>query len=196
MNGETETEADLFTEDVVLMFHSRSRDAAPGRGAGEQIADGLEPAYAALAAIADWRKLLSNFADSPFTLDGLRWRSVEHCFQAHKFRELAPDYFRSFALDSGSELANSLGASVKKAGGRRAHPLDAAARAEWEGRKFIVQERALFAKFSQRAEHRAALLATRDAKLTHRPARSPRAIVEIGLMRVRKRLARGESPRG
>lgn len=176
------------------MFHSRSRDAPPGRGAGERLEPPLGPDdFRELAAIADWRRLLSNFAESPFTLDGLRWLSVEHCFQAHKFRTVAPSYFRSFALDSGSELSRTLGAAVKRAGGRRGHPLDGAARARWEQEKHALQERALAEKYSQSATHRAALLATGRAKLTHKPARSPQTIIERGLMRVRQRLQRGRA---
>ncbi len=180
---------ELYSESAVFMFHSRSRDAPPGRGAGERIEPPLSPAdFAELSGIPNWRRLLSNFAESPFTLEGLRWLSVEHCFQAHKFREVSPAYFFSFTLDSRSELSRSLGAAVKRAGGRRAHPLDGAARAAWERAKYPVQERALLAKYEQCAKHRRALLATGAAKLTHKPARSPKTIVELGLMRVRQRL--------
>ena len=174
------------------MFHSRSADSPPGHGAEEQIPAALEPAYAPLATIPHWRRLLSNFADAPFALDGLRWRSVEHCFQATKFRGVDPAYYRSFALDSGSELSQVLGPPVKSAGGRRARPLDGAARAAWEQLKHDVAERAIEAKFTAHALHRQALLATRLAKLTHKPARARHVIVELGLMRVRARLRAAE----
>jgi len=177
----------LYSETIVLMFHSRSSDAQPGHGASEQLAPEAAP-LTELAGIPHWRRLLSNFAVSPFSLHGLRWHSVEHCFQATKFRTVDPAYYRSFSLDSVSELATSQGAPVKRAGGRRARPLDSAAREAWEKCKYTVLEEALEAKFRAHALHRRALLATRDAKLTHRPARSRHVIVEIGLMRVRKRM--------
>lgn len=78
---------------------------------------------------------------SAFDLDGYRWLSVEHCFQAHKFKTLAPAYFESF-----------------------------------------VQARALLAKYTQNAAHRAALLATGEA-------------IEHGLMRVRHQLANNPDAR-
>jgi hypothetical protein len=87
----------LFTEDVVLMYYSKSRDAKPGKGTGEQriiIHESGTFKYGdleALAQIPDGRKRLSNFDESsPFLLDGCRWRSVEHFFQSRKFIQKAP----------------------------------------------------------------------------------------------------------
>ncbi|MGB1277221.1 MAG: hypothetical protein ACPG77_15865, partial [Nannocystaceae bacterium] len=106
----------LYREQVVLMFHSRSSDAPPGRGASESVApEAVAPME--LTNIPHWRRLLSNFAVSPFGLHGLRWHSVEHCFQATKFRTVDPAYYHSFCLDSGTELSTSEGAPVKRAGG-------------------------------------------------------------------------------
>ena len=175
---------DPFTEDAVLMFHSRSKDVAPGEGVGEL--NGLPSgSFATLAAIADWRQLLSNFAPAPFDLDGLRWPSVEHFFQASKFSAVDPAYYRSFFLDSGSALSKSDGAAAKSAGGRRGRPMTPAQIADWESRKLAVMRRALEAKYRQNEAHRAALLATWPAKLTHRPLRASHTQVEHGLMDVR-----------
>lgn len=172
------------------MYHSRSADAPPGLGASEtwstNATAGVDREF--LQATSHWRRMLSNFADTPFLLDDLRWRSVEHYFQAHKFLAIDPAYFHSFTLDSGSQLGQALGAPVKRAGGKRVHPLDGPARAAWEATKYAVQERALRAKFQQHETHRAVLLATGWAKLTHRPARARHVVVELGLMRVRQRL--------
>lgn len=185
--------AALWSEDAVFQYHSRSRDVPPGKGAGESLRVPAET-FAALARHANWRQKLSNFADSPLLLDGLTWRSVEHAFQAAKFREVAPAYYRSFAIESGSALAAALGPAVKSAGGRKGHPLSEAQRAEWELRKHDVMRRALLAKFSQNEEHRAILLATGTAKLTHQPARSPVARVEVELMEVRATLRAQAGP--
>ncbi len=179
------TAMDLFTEDAVLMFHSRSKDAAPGEGVGE-LTRLPHDAFAELGAIANWRQLLSNFAVAPFDLDGLRWPSVEHFFQASKFSAVDPAYYRSFSLDSGSALSKSDGAAAKSAGGRRGRPMSPAQIADWESRKFAVMRRALEAKYRQNEAHRAALLATWPAKLTHRPLRASHTQVEHGLMDVRR----------
>lgn len=174
----------LCDEETVLMFHSRSRDAAPGRGTGESLGPGAA-VFARLTTIPDWRRALSNFATSPFELDGFRWATVEHCFQANKFVAVAPEHYRQFALDSGSALAKGTGVDARRAGGRHGHPLSAVERLGWEARKFEVMQRALLAKYEQNPEYRNVLLATANATLTHKPARARYAQVEYGLMSVR-----------
>ncbi len=181
---------DLYTEDAVFLFHSRSKDAPPGVGVGELLT-GPAARFATLAATRNWRQLLSNFAPAPFTLDGLRWATVEHCFQATKFRDVDPAYYRSFSLDSGSELSRADGAAARSAGGRRGRPMTPPQIADWELRKRDVMRRALAAKFAENELHRAALLATGDAKLTHRPLRSAHTQVEVPLMEVRAALRAG-----
>lgn len=175
---------DFYSEDAVFMFHSRSKDTAPGEGVGE-LTRLPEGTFGALATHPNWRQLLSNFAPAPFELDGLRWASVEHCFQGSKFSAVDPAYYRGFALDSGSELSRADGAAAKGAGGRRGRPMTPAQIADWEVRKHRLMRRALEAKYRQNAEHRAVLLATWPAKLTHRPLRSKHTQVEHGLMEVR-----------
>src|SRR5262245_40106578 len=125
---------ELFTEDAVFLFHSRSADAPPGQGVGESL---RLPAstFAELAAVPHWSKVLSNFAPANFSLDSLTWRSVEHFFQASKYVRVAPDYYRSFSLDSGSALAQGDGADAKRAGGRKGRPLDPATLAWWDAAK-------------------------------------------------------------
>ncbi len=182
---------ELYSEDAVFMFHSRSKDVAPGAGVDESSRLPAE-AFAALAARPGWRQLLSNFAPAPFALDGLRWQSVEHCFQGSKFSAVDPAYYRSFSLDGGSALGRADGAAAKSAGGRRGRPMTPAQIADWEARKHGVMRRALEAKYRQNDEHRAVLLATWPAKLTHRPLRSKHTQVEHSLMEVR-RLLRAEA---
>jgi predicted NAD-dependent protein-ADP-ribosyltransferase YbiA (DUF1768 family) len=174
----------LYTEDVVFMFHSRSKDARPGAGVGEQCAL-PEETFAELAVIPQWRQSLSNFALAPFTLNGLRWNSVEHCFQGSKFVEVDPEYYRSFSLDSGSALSGSDGAAARSAGGRKSRPMTHEQIADWELRKRAVMHRSLEAKYRENELHRRVLLATWPAKLTHRPLRAAHTQIEISLMEVR-----------
>ncbi|APR86492.1 Hypothetical protein A7982_11841 [Minicystis rosea] len=178
---------DLFTGEAVFLFHSRSKDAPPGRGVGEEI-HVPDETYSELARHRDWRRKLSNFAESPFTMDGLTWRSVEHAFQAAKFMTVDPGYYRSFSIESGSALGAALGAEVRSAGGKRGRPLGPADLAHWEKVKHDVMARALYAKFSQNEASRIILLATGLAKLTHRPLRAAHTQVEMGMMDVRRRL--------
>jgi hypothetical protein len=177
----------LFTQDAVFLYHSRSKDTPPGEGVGEELH--VPPAtFAELAGTPDWRRKLSNFADSPFLLDGLTWGSVEHFFQASKFVTLDPAYHRLFSVESGSPIGLAHGAEIKSAGGKKGRPLGAEDRARWELLKHDVMRRALLARFTQSAESRAILLATGLAKLTHRPLRSAHTQVEVELMEVRARL--------
>ena len=181
----------LFQEGVVLMFHSRSKDAPPGQGVGESLGALPASAFAALAATRDWRQKLSNFAPAPFDLDGLRWPSVEHFFQAAKFAHLDEAYWRSFAV--GGVVGDKDGAAAKSAGGRKGRPLTDGQRAAWETRKHEVMKRALTAKYTQNEEHRAILLCTWPAQLTHRPLRARHTQIETGLMEVRAALAAASS---
>jgi ribA/ribD-fused uncharacterized protein len=183
--GEDQPTMDLFSEDAVFMFHARSKDVAPGDGVGELM---RLPAssFGALASVANWRQMLSNFAPAPFELDGLRWPTVEHFFQGSKFSAVDADYYRSFSLDSASALSKGDGAEAKRAGGRRGRPMTPQQIADWESRKYAVMRRALEAKYRQNDAHRAALLATWPAKLTHRPLRASHTQVEHGLMDVRR----------
>ena len=177
----------LYTDDAVFMFHSRSKDAAPGHGVGESIRVPAEQ-FQELATITDWRKLLSNFAESPFVLDELTWLSVEHVFQASKFRTIAPAYYRSFAVESGSERGRTLGGQIKSAGGRKGLPLGPEDLERWDREKRDVMRRALTAKYAQHEPSRRVLRATQMAKLTHRPLRASYTSVEIELMEVRNDL--------
>lgn len=175
---------DVYTEDAVFMFHSRSKHVAPGQGVGELLRLPAE-SFAELAGFADWRQKLSNFAPAPFEQGGLRWATVEHLFQGTKFATVDVDYYRSFALDSGSALATADGAAARHAGGRRGRPMTPEQIADWESRKHAVMRGALEAKYRQNPEHRAILLATWPAKLTHRPLRAAHTQVEHALMEVR-----------
>lgn len=185
----------LFAGDAVIQFHSRSKDAPPGEGVGEQLGSLAPAAFAALRAHPGWRQMLSNFAVAPFVLDGLRWRTVEHCFQGSKFKDADAAYYRSFSLDGPGPLGMADGAAAKSAGGRKGRPMTPSQIAWWEEHKRAVMRRALEAKYRQNEEHRAVLLLTWPAKLTHRPLRSKHTQVEHGLMEVRA-LLREEAMRG
>jgi len=193
------TTSDALTA-TTFMYFSKSKDVAPGTGASEYITkeDQQSNKYDNLKAIPDWRKSLSNFYSRPlvtgsnhqalFKLDGKEWYSVEHYFQGSKFKDIAPTYYASFTMDSSKPLSVSSGEVAKKAGGKKGHPLTQQQRGTWEKTKHEFMENALFAKYSQNEDLKQLLLLTKDAVLTHRPSRSPRAIIEHELMRVRTKL--------
>jgi ribA/ribD-fused uncharacterized protein len=96
---------------------------------------------------------LSNFAASPFQVDFVQFKTVEHYFQHAK------------AVDAGDAVVASRIAAAAlaakpasaKALGRRVKGLDVA---KWNARRIDVMRTALRAKFSQHAPSRAALLET------------------------------------
>jgi predicted NAD-dependent protein-ADP-ribosyltransferase YbiA (DUF1768 family) len=171
----------------------------PGKGAGEVLSASEVGTYKELAHIPDWRRKLSNFWPTPFTLDGHKWQSVEHYYQGSKYKRGNPEFYLQFSLDSGSALSKDP-AMAKGAGGKsgkylkeRIRPLDKYGKNMTVDADFFSKrsskemEAAQYAKFTQNADLKELLLATKKAKLQHFSRGSP-PIVFYDLMRVRQRL--------
>lgn len=94
----------------------------------------------------------SNFAPYPITLDGERWPTSEHYFQAQKFEDKT--YRAKIRKANSPMLAARLGRDRKQK-----------LRRDWESVKVEAMRQALLAKFTQHPELRALLLSTGDAKL-------------------------------
>lgn len=94
----------------------------------------------------------SNFSKHGFWVDGVRWRTVEHYFQAQKFHD---DELRNTMRNviSPMEAANM--------GRDRRHPL----REDWESVKDDVMRFAVLEKFKQNDNAREVLLATGNRQL-------------------------------
>lgn len=133
----TPEDGNLFTDDIVFMFYSKSADKNPGKGNGETIPAEKIIEFNELAKMKNWRKTLSNFYMKPkrdgevqhlFELDGLKWSSVEHYYHANKFKKNNPEYYRLFSIDSGSHIIDdpkkALGAGGKtgKIAGKKFRP--------------------------------------------------------------------------
>mgnify|MGYP001028942802 CR=1 FL=1 len=95
---------------------------------------------------------LSNFHPAPIHLDGQRWPTTEHYFQAAKFP--GTPHAELIRLAATPDRAKQLG-------GDRAAPL----RADWLAVRDEVMRTALRAKFTQHEQLRALLLDTADAQL-------------------------------
>ncbi len=100
----------------------------------------------------------SNFAPSPIELDGLRWPTVEHYFQAQKFA--GTPHVEAIRLAPSPTIAARMGRS-------RARPL----RSDWDLVKDEIMLRAVRAKFAQHADLATLLLSTRDALIVERSRR-------------------------
>jgi predicted NAD-dependent protein-ADP-ribosyltransferase YbiA (DUF1768 family)/DNA-directed RNA polymerase subunit M/transcription elongation factor TFIIS len=155
----------------VFQIFAGSADAAPGKGAGETL---VSPAatYKELRAIPHWRRILSNFAVTPFQWKGRQWKTLEHAFQAAKFETIDPELFRSFSLNSGSALSRGSGEDARSE--RKAIIFTAEQKAAWDARMPALQKELWEAKFSQNADARKVLLLTGDAQLWHAAPRTPK----------------------
>ncbi|HEV2691846.1 MAG TPA: NADAR family protein [Verrucomicrobiae bacterium] len=94
----------------------------------------------------------SNFSPHPFELNGRRWLTSEHYFQAQKF--IGTEHEELIRLAASPMTAAKMGRD-------RARPL----RKDWEIVKDDVMREALRAKFAQHPALRQELLDTQDAKL-------------------------------
>jgi predicted NAD-dependent protein-ADP-ribosyltransferase YbiA (DUF1768 family) len=143
--------------------------------------------------IAVWSKspdpavrLISNFAATPFELDGMIYQSVESFWQSLKFESDA-ERLRIALVD----------------GPRAKHEGEKRPQAEtflYDGRRILVgtwqhwelMERACWAKFDQNPDAREALLGTSERPLVHRMRRDSRTIPGVIMadiwMRIRDRL--------
>ncbi len=93
----------------------------------------------------------SNFSGHPIELDGERWSTTEHYFQAQKFADPV----------SQQRIRDAKGPGNAARLGRRLPGL----RPDWEEVKEDVMLRAIRAKFTQHRQLRRLLLSTGDAEL-------------------------------
>ena len=164
----------LYDENIVFVFYDKSSaKKLPGKGVHEQMPDDMMLRnFSELIAIPDWRRKLDNFWIQPFTLDGKRWNSAEHYYQASKFKENNPEFYTSFSMESGTELSKNPEMAKAAAGtsgkykGTLVRPVEVKIDADFYGkRKEKVNNDALYAKFSQNEEFKKVLLGTKNAKL-------------------------------
>lgn len=196
----TRNAANLYTPDIVFQFYSNSNpNALPGTGAGEKIPETEKIHFHRLATFDNWRRKLSNTWNEPFMLDNHTWQSVEHYYQASKFKNNNREFYLKFSLDSRSQL--SADPVLAKAAGSKSGKLNHTtiirpSRITIDpdffnhGRSEREMENAMFAKFSQNKNLKDILLATRNAKLVHYQRGAPPEIYHH-LMRVRHKLRTG-----
>ena len=102
--------------------------------------------------VSDEFGCFSNFARYPIELDGKRWPTSEHYFQAQKFDE--PQHQESIRRQKSAMIAARMGRDRKKK-----------LRRDWESVKVSVMRKAVLAKFTQHDDIREVLLSTADAKI-------------------------------
>ena len=168
----------LYDEALVFQFYDKSSDGRlPGKGAGESIPKEAVHHFSNLHSIKDWRRKLDDYwiePDKTFVLDGHRWNSAEHYYQGSKFKESNPEFYLSFAAESGTELsknpemAKAAASSSGKYKGTLLRPSEVSIDPTFYGKR---KEKELFdavcAKFTQIDELKRVLMETKNAKLMH-----------------------------
>lgn len=185
----------LFDDKNIFQFYSKSRDKFPGEGSGEKLDKNDKDYYSQLNDIKDWRKKLSNFYESKFALDDKIWLSVEHFYQASKFKKNNKDFYDKFALDSKSELSRSslmakgAGGKTGKSRGKQIRPKNVYMDKDFfsSGRDKKEMYRAQHAKYTQNENLKKMLLMTGDAKLQHF-SRGSKPIIFYNTMKIRKNI--------
>lgn len=188
-------------EDTVFTFYNKSSGTAkPGKGANEKISQGKIREYSdlGLKKYADWRKKLDDEYPCVFTVDNMKWKTVEHYYQGAKFKKHNPHFYKLFSLDTDNEIANDI--EIAKAAGSlkgnhkkgktvvQIRPLDIKIDPDFYGnRKNEEREKAIYAKFSQNEDLKSILIATKNALLKKHIPKSSAEHDNI-LMKVRKQI--------
>ena len=189
----------LYDDQVTFLFYNKSdTKALPGKGNGEKIPKVKLTDFIELAKFPEWRRKLDTMWIKPFSLQNHKWSSVEHYYQANKFKKNSPEFYLSFTVESGSEMsknpemARGAGGSSGKYNGELVRPAEVKIEPDFYNKKNKqILFDANYAKFTQDEDLKRLLLATKKAKLTkHISGKSPQICDE--LMLVRDKIQRAE----
>ena len=191
----TESENALYDNNTVFQYYNRSNNKPlPGKGNGEKINILNIKDFAKLAEIPEWRRKLDNKYESLFELDGHKWKSIEHYYQANKFKNTNREFYILFSLDSDSKISKDIDLATA-AGSKSGKLKTELLRSKdikidpdfYGGNDEKVLENGLYAKFTQDDGLKDLLIKTRNAKLLHYKKGSEPELSNA-LMLVRNRL--------
>ena len=168
-----EQKNDLYDDSIVFQYYIKSNNKPlPGKGVGEKIPAQILPSFSSLAKLTDWRRKLDNEYITPFEIDGHKWYTVEHYYQAGKFKNTNKEFYLLFSLDSNSimstdvEMAKAASSKTGKYKKEQLRTKDIKIDDEfYNGMNDKILEDAIYAKFSQNEDMKEVLVNTKKAKL-------------------------------
>ena len=168
-----EHENELYNDNIVFQYYIKSNNKPlPGKGIGEKIPVDMIQSFSSLAKLPEWRRKLDNEYVASFELDGHEWNTVEHYYQAGKFKNTNKEFYLLFTLGSGSKISTDVDmakASSSKSGKYKKEQIrskDIKVDDDfYKGINDKILEDALYAKFSQNKDMKEVLVNTKNAKL-------------------------------
>lgn len=191
-----EPEEALLHDDLTeLQIYEKAADKPwPGQGNGEKLGPEGLTAYTRLKSSKDWRRKLDKSWIQPFSVDGLKWNSVEHFVQGSKFKQNNPEFYKLFAVDSASEISKNVDVAkaaadkTGKLGDIQIRPASIKPDLTWnEARESEALEKATRAKFTQNPDLAELLKETKRSKIS-RFIRGKPSRLETELMSVRREI--------
>jgi len=195
------TDLPLIDNETIFCFYNKSNAVTkPGKGPNESISTSKIREYSdlGLKKYSNWRRKLDDDWETLFTIDNMKWKTVEHYYQGSKFKKHNPHFYKMFSLDTDNEISANIDIA-RAAGSQKGNykkgksvvqlrPLDIKIDPDFYGnRKNDEREKALYAKFSQNEDLKAILLSTKNAVLKKHIPKST-AEVDHLLMKVRNQI--------
>ena len=90
---------DFYDKEIEFVITTKTTDALPGKAPGERIPAEKEGKFEKLSKVKNWRYHLSNYGIGEYVLDGKPWKTIEHYYQASKFKKNNPQFYNVFSLD-------------------------------------------------------------------------------------------------
>jgi len=151
-----------------LYYYSKSKDVVAGKGKNEFVKD--MDKYSELNKIKDWRKILSNFHEYPFTYENKKYNTVEHCFQSQKIKLVNNDIAYKFTLDSNDNIGKGTGEVARK--NRKIVILTPEQLSYWDKMKDSIMKKICHSKYYQCNIYKTVIDNTNNAELWHIVSRS------------------------
>ena len=160
-----------------LIIYYHSKDERVGDNIREHISPDTLSTYQILNTTSHWRRSLSNECDTPFVVDSLQFKSIEHFLQYSKFsnrddiddeviRRKYQQFANYFSMSFNSIYAHVTGEQAYTMGSaEHTHVYNITISDDWLDQRSIYLMKGLYAKCAQNKDIEKILLATQQAML-------------------------------